>query len=78
MMSAGLINLFENRLATSSLPRTHKLGKNAIDHTWISGGILNSVHSAGYAPFDFIGDPDHRGLYFDIILDRILDTSIVP
>ena len=32
MMSAGLINLFENRLATSSLPRTHKLGKNAIDH----------------------------------------------
>ena len=29
------------------------------------------MHSAGYAPFDFIGDFDHRGLYFDIILDEI-------
>ena len=74
----GLLNIMQQKLETDTLPRTHKLGSSAIDHMWISGGIINSISNAGFAPFDFVGSSDHRGLYCDIFLDEILDTSIVP
>ena len=74
----GLVNILQHSLEKNTLPRTHKLGSGAIDHMWLSGGILNSVYRAGMAPFDFIGSTDHRGLYCDLFLDEILDSSIIP
>ena len=72
------MNLLQHGLQQDNLPRTHKTGSGAIDHMYISGGILNAVQYAGMAPFDFIGSTDHRGLYCDLFLDEILDTNIIP
>ena len=52
----GLVNVMKNRLNTTTLPRTHKRGSQAIDHIWISASLLKSVRACGYAPFDFAGN----------------------
>ena len=78
LQNIGLVNLLQHGLQQDNLPRTHKTGSGAIDHMYISGGILNAVQYAGMAPFDFIGSTDHRGLYCDLFLDEILDTNIIP
>ena len=78
LRNLGLISIMQHRLQSEQLPRTHKLGSSAIDHMWTSGGVINAIDNAGIAPFDFIGSTDHRGMYCDIFLDEILDTSIIP
>ena len=70
------MNVMQHRLKSTSLPRTHRRGSQAIDHLWISASSLNSVRACGYAPFDFIGQSDHRGLYMDIHIGSILDADI--
>ena len=62
----GLYNLFQHRLETDNLPRTHARGSKAVDHIWTSRYILDNIIHAGIAPFGHTYESDHRGLYFDI------------
>ena len=76
LQELGLINLMEEYIGATALPRTCKKGTKAIDHIWITGNILPKVHSAGYAPFDFLKESDHRGLFFDFYYKEILDDDL--
>ena len=72
----GLLNLMEEYVGADAMPRTCKKGSQAIDHIWITGNILSTIHSAGYAPFDFLKVSDHRGLFFDFYYKEILDDDL--
>ena len=72
----GLNNLMKEYIGAQALPRTCLKGPRTIDHIWVTGNILNAIHSAGYAPFDFTKNSDHRGLYFDFHYKDILDSDV--
>ena len=74
----GLHNVMQAKLNTPNLPRTHKRGSQAIDHVWATASILPAIPKAGFAPFDFLGSSDHRGICFDVDLDQLLDFNVVP
>ena len=63
---AGLYNVFQQRLETDTLRRTHSRGSKAVDHIWASKFILDNIIHAGIAPFGHTYESDHRGLFFDI------------
>ena len=71
-------NVLQDKLGTPELPRTHCRGRNAIDHVWVTASLLPAVVQAGFAPFDYLGTSDHRGICFDIDLEQILGFSVVP
>ena len=74
----GLHNVLQQRLAPSSLPRTHRRGSQAIDHIWVTTSMLPSIEHTGFAPFNFIGNSDHRGMYIDVNLSQLLHFNIIP
>ena len=74
----GLHNVMQAKLNTPNLPRTHKRGSQAIDHVWATASLLPAIPKAGFAPFDFLGSSDHRGICFDVDLDQLLDFNVVP
>ena len=78
LFQIGLHDVMQNKLGTDNLPRTHCRGNGAIDHVWVTAAMLPSIVHAGYAPFDFIGNSDHRGIYVDINLCELLDFNSVP
>ena len=65
----------EHRIGTR-LPLTHSNGSQAVDHMWGTCDVVESVSKAGYAPFQHVGDSDHRALIMDIDIKRILDDDI--
>ena len=71
----GLINIMEHRIGTR-LPLTHNSGSNAVDHMWGTCDVIDSVQQAGYAPFQYIGESDHRALIMDIDIKKILDNDL--
>lgn len=68
---AGLYNVFQHRLQTDDIPRTHARGSKAVDHIWVSKYILDNITHAGIAPFGHTYESDHRGMFVD------LDESIL-
>ena len=68
---AGLYNVFQNRLDTDDIPRTHARGSKAVDHIWVSKYVLDNIIYAGIAPFGHTYKSDHRGMHLD------LDESIL-
>lgn len=75
MENLGLFNVFEHRLQTKMLPRTHTRGSSAIDHIWTTKYILDNVSYSGYAPFGHVWDSDHRGLFIDIKASVLFPTN---
>ena len=63
---AGLYNVFQQRLNTDNLPRTHARGSKAVDHLWVSKYVMDNIIHAGMAPFGHIYELDHHGLYIDL------------
>ena len=43
---------------------------------WVTSNVLAEITQAGYAPFGFIKDSDHRGLYMDIKMKNLLDEDV--
>ena len=62
----GLCNVFRDRLQTTALPRTYSRGKAAVDHAWTSKYVLDNIVRAGIAPFGFLYESDHRGMFIDV------------
>ena len=75
MENLGLFNVFEHRLQTKTLPRTHTRGSGAIDHIWTTKHILDNISYSGYAPFGHIWDSDHRGMFIDIKAEILFPTN---
>ena len=71
----GLFNVFEHRLETQTLPRTHARGTGAVDHIWVTKFLLDNIERAGMAPFGSVYESDHRGLYLDINADILFDKN---
>ena len=78
LFDIGLHNLMQTKLQTKTLPRTHRRGSEAIDHVWVTASLIPAIPTAGFAPFDFLGSSDHRGLCFDVNIDELLDFNVVP
>ena len=62
----GLYNVFANRLDTTELPRTHARGSKVVDHVGVSKYVLDNITHAGIAPFGYLYESDHRGMFIDI------------
>lgn len=75
LQAIGLFNVFEERLQTQSLPRTHARGSRSIDHILATKYILDHISYAGMAPFGHIIDSDHRGLFIDIKDDILFQND---
>ena len=45
---------------------------------WATASLLPAIPKAGFAPFDFLGSSDHRGICFNVDLDQLLDFNVVP
>jgi len=54
--------------------RSYNRGKNIIDGIWMSAPLISLVNYGGMAPFQFIMDSDHRGVYVDMNMKQILDN----
>lgn len=63
---AGLYNVFQHRMNTDDIPRTHARGSKAVDHIWVSKYVLDNIKYAGIAPFGHTYESDHRGMHIDI------------
>lgn len=72
---AGLFNMMEKHLDTTSLPRTQSRGSKAIDHIWATRHIIDNVTRAVYAPFNHLMESGHRGLFFDIPEDALFGAD---
>ena len=62
----GLVNVFEYRQNSTLLPRTYSRGSKAVDHIWVTPYLLDHITYAGIAPFGYMYESDHRGLFIDI------------
>ena len=78
LYTLGLHNIMQDKLGTAEMPRTHKRGSSAIDHVWVTAALLPAIAQAGFAPFDFLGSSDHRGICFDVDLEQLLDFNVIP
>ena len=72
----GLINMMEEYIGREALPRTCTKGPNCIDHIWMTSNVLENIHQAGFAPFEFIKASDHRGIFVDLYYKNVLDDSM--
>jgi len=70
--SIGIINA--HPYSDGKKYRSYNRGKSIIDGIWLSGPLLSLVQKGGLAPFQFIMDSDHRGIYVDIDMKQILDS----
>ena len=70
----GLKNVMQNRVR--ELPRTFIHGSKAIDHIYVTTKVSNAITNAGFAPFHFIKESDHRGMYIDLDYRQVLDDHI--
>jgi exonuclease III len=61
----GLVDLFSTRLGTAAVPSTYIRGHKRLDYALISPGILPSVKAAGYDPFSYRIQSDHRAFFID-------------
>ena len=68
----------QEKLGPDELPRTHRRGSQAIDHVWVTAALLPAITKAGFAPFDYLGSSDHRGICFDVDLEQLLHFNVVP
>ena len=75
MFEIGLINVFEEKMGASNLPRTYKRGSKCIDHIYVTSKVFNLITSCGIAPFNYFLKSDHRAMYIDIKINRILDAE---
>ena len=71
----GLFNILERTY--KHLPKTHREGSKAIDHIWGTADVLSCVDACGYTPFHLISYSDHRGVFVDIDLKRLLPDSSI-
>ena len=69
----GLLNIFQRRFGT--LPNTHVNGTQAIDHIWATQDVETKIARAGYAPFRYISNTDHRPLLLDLDLHKFLEKE---
>ena len=75
MSEIGLINVFEEKMGADNLPRTYKRGSKCIDHIYVTSKVFNLITSCGIAPFNYFIKSDHRAMYIDIKINRILDAD---
>jgi exonuclease III len=61
----GLLDLFSARLGTSTVPSTYIRGSTRLDYALISPELLPSVVAAGYEPFSYRIQSDHRAFFID-------------
>ena len=69
-LDMGIHNVLETKYR--HLPKTHREGRRAIDHIWGTADVLECVECCGYAPFHQISKSDHRAVFMDINLNRLL------
>ena len=78
--SIGLINLAKTYVPGTTA-RSYSRGSKLIDGVWVSKQVFDCVLAFGYAPFNYIVPSDHRGMYIDFDIYKLLDDhfpSICP
>ena len=69
----GLNNVFQSRFGT--LPKTHIAGRKAIDHIWATKDVEDQIVRAGFAPFRYVPNSDHRPIFVDIDFHTFLEEK---
>ena len=75
LQELGLVNLISEKLLDKEIPRTYRRGSSCIDHIYMTNTVLDSVKAYGIAPFDYFINSDHRGLYVDFKIEKILNAE---
>jgi len=75
----GLTNVLVGKIG-SELPRTYNGGSKCIDHVYATPAVYDTIHRCGIAPFNYFQKSDHRGIYIDLKIEKILETetNIIP
>ena len=71
----GLHNVFQKRFG--ELPKTHSTGTKAIDHIWASSDVEDLIVRAGFGPFRYVSNSDHRPLFLDLNLQQFLEEETI-
>ena len=75
MEKSGLHNIFSTRRNSFKKVRSCCNGSTIIDGVWMTLDVRDSLIRSGFSPFDFIFSSDHRGIYFDIDIRKLLDNT---
>jgi len=75
----GLMNVLVGKI-DSDLPRTYNGGSKCIEHVYAMPGVYDTIRRCGIAPFNYFQKSDHRGIYVDLDIERILETetNVIP
>jgi hypothetical protein len=76
-----LTDLHASNHGTQDEPNTYSRGSKRSDYIFVFPGIIPFVDISGIAPFHAVINTDHRGLFVDIDLKRLLGgelASILP
>ena len=71
----NMVNLHSYRYPDLSLPRTYNRGSRTIDAIFGTPIVAKSVICGGFEPFQDHIPSDHRGLYVDIDMSKILGKT---
>ena len=74
--ACGLVDLFNIRIGSSTLPATYQRGRKRIDYILMSPGILPHVRAAGYDPFGYRIPSDHRGMFIDLDTESLFQNEL--
>ena len=69
----GLTNIFSDYCYKT--PRTYKFGSKTIDHMWATPKVMECVKGAGFAPFGYFPNTDHRPLFLDLDFRKLLASN---
>ena len=77
MKKVGLYNILQNRLQNMSGIRSHSRGSKIIDGIWATELVLQQVHKVGIAPFYEGFASDHKGIFVDIHVGKIIKSRFM-
>ena len=77
MKQLGMVNVLASHVHSPGSVRSFCRGSTIIDGVWASSSVANKIVSCGLAPFDYLYQSDHRGIFLDIDILDLLDARDV-
>jgi len=74
MKQLGLVNVLESNVNAHKSVRSFCRGSSIIDGVWATTSVERKIVSCGLAPFNYIYQSDHRGIFLDIDILDLLDA----
>ena len=74
MKQLGLVNVIDSNISAHESVRSFCRGSSIIDGVWATSHVEKKILACGLAPFDYLYQSDHRGIFLDLDILDLLDA----